>query len=354
MEKSYSNNLQLTRFIAAALVIVSHSFPITQGTIEKEWLYALTNGQLTLGALAVAVFFLCGGYLSAGSVPKYTSMKHYTIARLKRLLPSLWFVVISCMLLGVFVTTLTPGEYFTNTMTYRYLLNGIMLLQHDLPGVFENAVYLPTVNGSLWTLPIELVCNILCYCGLKFRFVPQRDKQRILMVILVLGSIFLLFLGKGHGFIRTVLRPCLLFGIGMFYRIHADKIILKKLYAWMAFVGLIICAIAGLLDLGMLIFFPYIMIVVWFGGGGAMFNRYRYYREIFLSNIPMGLPGTERYNVVQRVQSLSLFKCNICSSHKRFTGCAYLSYCGTTVQNYLNGLSVTGRQTYLYKVGADL
>lgn len=298
MEKGYSNNLQLTRFIAAVLVIISHSFPITQGTVNKEWLYVLTNGQLTLGALAVAAFFLCGGYLSARGISKYTSVGCYVIARLKRLLPSLWFVVITCMLLGGFITTLTPREYFTHTMTYRYLLNGIMLLQHDLPGVFENAVYLPTVNGSLWTLPIELICNICCYCGLKFRFITQQHKGRNLAAILVIGGIFLLFLGGDHSFFRTVLRPCLLFGIGMLYEIYSSKIVLKKQYAQIALVGLIVSAIVGLLDLGMLIAFPYIMITLW-AGGGAMLKKDCQLRKLLLSNIFMGISGSTCYSLVQ-------------------------------------------------------
>ena len=49
---NYSSNLQLTHFIAAVLVIVSHSFLLTQGNIEKEWLYVLTNGQMTWGIIS--------------------------------------------------------------------------------------------------------------------------------------------------------------------------------------------------------------------------------------------------------------------------------------------------------------
>lgn len=187
----------MTRFIAAMLVIMSHSFPLTQGNIQKEWLYVLANGQLTLGALSVATFFLCGGYLSARDVSKYTSVMQYVSARLKRLLPSLWFVIIACILLGGFIKTLTPAEYFTNAATYRYLLDGVMILQHDLLGVFENAVYLSTVNGSLWTLPVELACNIICYCGWKSRLITWGGKRKIILVILLIGSVYLLFFGGG-------------------------------------------------------------------------------------------------------------------------------------------------------------
>ncbi len=56
-----STNLHFSRFIAAILVIFSHSFVITQGKVSDEWLFKLTKGQLDFGALAVAVFFLGGG-----------------------------------------------------------------------------------------------------------------------------------------------------------------------------------------------------------------------------------------------------------------------------------------------------
>lgn len=264
---NYSSNLQLTRFIAAVLVIVSHSFPLTQGSLEKEWLYILTNGQMTLGALSVATFFLCGGYLTAKSVQKYTSAIHYVTIRLKRLLPSLWFVVILCLLGGVFITTLSPIEYFTDAATYKYMLNGILILQHDLPGVFENAVYRPTINGALWTLPVELLCNIACYYYCGIRLFTRQKKRKVLLFILLIGCIFL-FLLSHYSFIRTVLRPCLLFGIGMLYEMYSDKTVLKAQYAWIALAGLIISVVLGLLDMGMLVAFPYMMITLWFGGGG--------------------------------------------------------------------------------------
>lgn len=290
MNKSYSNNLQLTRFTAAALVIVSHSFAVTQGTGEKEWLYVLTNGQLTLGALSVATFFLCGGYLSARGISKYVSVMQYVFARLKRLLPSLWFVVIACLLLGGFITTLTPAEYFTNSATYRYLLNCVMLLQYNLPGVFENSVYLPTVNGSLWTLPVELACNIVFYCGWKLCFITQQGKRKIILAIFLIGSVFLLF-GSISSFMRRVLRPCLLFAVGILYEMYSDKIVLKTQYVQLALGGLIISAVFGLLDLGMLIAFPYIMITFWFGMKEQCSERIatlgKYSYQIYLWGFPV-------------------------------------------------------------------
>ena len=72
-----STNLEFLRFIAAALVIFSHSFPITQGIRDNEWIYHATGGQLDFGALAVAFFFLCGGYLGIRSLDRCDSVFVY-------------------------------------------------------------------------------------------------------------------------------------------------------------------------------------------------------------------------------------------------------------------------------------
>lgn len=57
---SKSNNFQLLRFVAAVLVIISHAFSLSTGSSNKEWLMILTKGQITLGGMAVSVFFLHG------------------------------------------------------------------------------------------------------------------------------------------------------------------------------------------------------------------------------------------------------------------------------------------------------
>jgi len=157
-------------------------------------------------------------------------------------------------------------EYFTNAGTYRYLLNCIMIIQHDLPGVFSNAIYLSTVNGSLWTLPVEIICNIICYCVCQLKLFTLQKKRKIILTILIIGSIPLLFCKDS--FTRAVLRPCLLFGIGILYEMYHEKIVFKAQYVWLALGGLIISTVVGLLDIGMLILFPYIMMALWFGGGG--------------------------------------------------------------------------------------
>lgn len=60
-----------------------------------------------------------------------------------------------------FVSSLTLSEYFGKDWL-RYLLSNLAFsnfMQPTLPGVFEGN-HIDVVNGSLWTIKIELMCYI--------------------------------------------------------------------------------------------------------------------------------------------------------------------------------------------------
>ena len=66
------NSLTLARFIFAAMVVVSHSFPLGGFHNNSDPWFAWSNRQTDLGALAVDAFFLISGFLVAKS---YDSVK---------------------------------------------------------------------------------------------------------------------------------------------------------------------------------------------------------------------------------------------------------------------------------------
>ena len=147
------NHFHAIRLFAAWLVIWSHSYPITGRGIDEPIL-RLTMTK-SAGALAVDVFFLVSGFLVAASVQRHP-WRHFLLARALRIYPAL----LVCILLTVFVLgpvlTTAPG-YWSDARTWEYLWGNATLWRAEfwLPGVFEG---LPrdAVNGSLWTLPIEV------------------------------------------------------------------------------------------------------------------------------------------------------------------------------------------------------
>lgn len=259
-----SQNLHFIRFLAAINVIISHAYIISLGEGNYDFLGKLTHGQLTLGPLAVSVFFLCGGFLISKSVSKQKKFTLFLKTRITRLFPSLCFVTVLVMFFGVFFSNLSPVEYYTQSATWKYLLNSLLILVHNLPGVFENNPYLQTVNGSLWTLPVEFLCYMGCFVVYKIRCLCKKTFP-ITIPMVILCIIAINCLGRRVPSLLSVLRPCLLFYIGMAFWVYRDYIILKVNIMVFCIIGFILTVIFKVTDLGMLVFFPYIMFTIWFG-----------------------------------------------------------------------------------------
>lgn len=152
------NNLNLIRMVAASAVLVSHAFPIAWGPGTEEPLEHLTG--MSLGGLAVAVFFALSGLLIARSFDRRPSMTRFVVARILRLFPALAVVLGLTVFAGLWFTKLDVGQYLSSIETFTYFPRNftLMFMQYDLPGVFERNAYPGAINGSLWTLFYEVVC----------------------------------------------------------------------------------------------------------------------------------------------------------------------------------------------------
>lgn len=266
-EKGMNYQLHFLRFFAACAVILSHSFVLCQGDFKNEWLYKLTKGQMTMGSFSVCIFFFFAGYLITNSAKKAKSAKRYFVARSMRIFPALIVVVLGCMfVLGPLVSTYNAKEYFTNPLFFKYFLNIFLIPQHDLPGVFQNNVYLPTVNGSLWTLPVEFLCYVLCFIAYKMGLLKKK-KSIYMSIVVTIGSVGVLVLAHitQSAILVSVLLPCLLFYMGMLFQIYSENIIINIKVAIICLVLWVVFICLGAMLLGMVLFFPYILIYLVFG-----------------------------------------------------------------------------------------
>ncbi len=172
------NNLDFIRFVAASGVILSHAFPLGEGTGTREPLEDFTRGQLTLGRLCVAVFLVISGLLITQSYERSPDLARYTWARVLRIFPGLAVALLaSAFVLGPALTELPLGAYLRAPETYLYLWRNLTLYapQWELPGVFSGNAFPKAVNGSLWTLVYEvgfyLLVAVLGAAGLLRRWV---------------------------------------------------------------------------------------------------------------------------------------------------------------------------------------
>lgn len=152
------NNFNLLRMLAALAVLLSHSFTLSRGPQAIEPF--VRSLGMSLGTLAVGVFFTISGYLVTASQVSRPSLADFAIARARRIYPGLWVALaLTVFVLGAGFTTLGLGDYLGHPRTWFYVLKNATLLfgfVDRLPGVFAELPYPGVVNGSLWTLPVEV------------------------------------------------------------------------------------------------------------------------------------------------------------------------------------------------------
>lgn len=160
------NNLNLIRIIAALSVLVSHSFAIVTGERGAEPLQLLLD--VTPGTMAVDIFFVTSGLLLANSLINKGNALEFIASRIVRIYPALVLAVfLTAFVLGPIFTELPIFEYFYNSDVYAYFIKTSTLVRgvgYTLPGVFNGNPLYSQVNGSLWTLPLEIKMYVLLFC----------------------------------------------------------------------------------------------------------------------------------------------------------------------------------------------
>lgn len=151
------NNFDFLRWFFAFSVVIYHLIILT-GNIFLKPLSKIINGDA-----AVCGFFIISGFLVTRSWILKKEIKKYSTNRMRRLLPGYLSVVfISIIGLSLF-SKLSLVDYFVNIETVKYLFANIMFvnfLHPSLPGIFESNS-MNAVNGSLWTIKVEIMFYIL-------------------------------------------------------------------------------------------------------------------------------------------------------------------------------------------------
>ena len=155
------NNLDLLRMAAATSVVFSHSYALT-GRILAEPLVVASGARTDTATIGVTVFFAISGFLIAQSLARRRSFYAFAIARVLRIAPGLVFTKLVCVFaIGWYATTLATADYFGHPQTWRFAaITPFFGEPAYLPGVFTANPYPLAVNGSLWTIPLEVWCYV--------------------------------------------------------------------------------------------------------------------------------------------------------------------------------------------------
>lgn len=234
------NNFDLIRIAAAGVVLFVHSRALTGGEGYADFA-GLRN--FTMGAVAVDVFFFTSGYLICGSLLSRGNIFDFVSARVLRVFPALWVMVLTTVAaLGFFATSLSPAEFFSSPVTQTYVWRGMTLIngvKFDLPGLFPHNPIPFVANGSLWTLPVEwrlyeYMAGIWVALGLT-PALRLRAMRYILPAAALICAVMVLRNCAVQGEREGVLTPQFMFFFGASLQIWRDRLFLS----WRLFLALL-------------------------------------------------------------------------------------------------------------------
>jgi peptidoglycan/LPS O-acetylase OafA/YrhL len=131
----------------------------------------------------VPAFFALSGFLVTGSALRTQVTSTFLAFRALRIFPALVVeVTLSAILLGFFLTTLTPAAYFTDPGFLRYFGNIVGWITFELPGVFTSNPVTHAVNANLWTLPSEFDCYLVTAALMLTGLLYRRNLMTIVFV----------------------------------------------------------------------------------------------------------------------------------------------------------------------------
>ncbi len=218
------NNTQLLRLLAATGVIAFHSRALS-GHWNDAPLFS-SSGDLNLGALGLNCFFVLSGFLVTQSWLRRPHLPAFLAARMLRIYPALFVAVALSILLAGLSSALPWGRFLTDPVTSAFARHNAFgwRVEYLLPGAFKTNPFPNAVNGSLWTLPVELrlyvAVAILGVCGVLAR----RNAHAI-----ALGALVALFIVKPQSLPlptrdKAVFELALLFALGSFAYVWRDRI----------------------------------------------------------------------------------------------------------------------------------
>lgn len=185
------NNLDVFRLLAALMVIYGHAPAFAVASGYTDIVARILHIDYS-GSLAVKFFFMLSGLLVTASLMAKPLMTDFVVKRAARILPGLFVCLCATVfIVGPVFTSQSFIAYLGDSQTWHYLTHNIMLYQLEwrLPGVFDDSKY--GINGSLWTLPLEVCCYLFLAA---FYFVGLWRYQWLsnitLLVIVVLSFFF--------------------------------------------------------------------------------------------------------------------------------------------------------------------
>lgn len=164
------NNFDVVRTGLALIVVFAHLSALTQLS-DFRFFSSLFDSNF-----AVKGFFAISGFLITKSCFESKSISEFSEKRFRRIYPAYICAVFLCLIFGAYATKLSFCNFFNSIETFNYLISNatfLNFLQPSLPQTFnDNPVN--TLNGSLWTIKVEVmlyfITPLFIYFSKKFGY----------------------------------------------------------------------------------------------------------------------------------------------------------------------------------------
>ncbi|MGV8961760.1 MAG: acyltransferase family protein [Stenotrophomonas sp.] len=242
-----SNSLNALRLLLAALVIVSHSWPLTGRESEPAL------GGANLGVWAVFGFFAISGFLITRSRLSDRPVRDFYRARALRILPAflVCLVLVACVFAPLSLLV-DPAASWNLSSAATFIVRNLALyppylFQGGIAGTLTSTPFQELWNGPLWTLFWEAACYVAI--GIGASLIPRSKLPT--MLIVVFGLLTSVSLAHALGFVTVpellarALPLFLAFVAGALLLLFADRLRVNVLGVLIALAVLVAAVLVG-------------------------------------------------------------------------------------------------------------
>ena len=179
------NNFNLIRLLAATAVVLFHSYALTgHWTDEPLWKLA---PEINFGALGVKAFFFVSGFLVTKSYCERGRLVPFAAARVLRIYPALFCATLVTIALAAWSSAHPLAAFLADRETPDFAWQAATAfdVRDRLPGAYASNPYPDSVNGSLWTLPVEMRLYVALGIAGLAGLLTRRRAWLLLVVALV-------------------------------------------------------------------------------------------------------------------------------------------------------------------------
>lgn len=189
--KKENNNFDLFRIIASCMVIYGHAYVLSPQIGKHDIISRFISSDYS-GSLAVKIFFFLSGLLVTNSLINNDNLIRFALSRFFRIWPALIVSsIITSIFIGPLLTALSIQDYFSQKEVFTYILNISRLnIIYNLPGVFTHNAYANAVNGSLWTIPFEVLAYAVLFCFSAIGLIKKNKICSILFFLIIVEPFF--------------------------------------------------------------------------------------------------------------------------------------------------------------------